>query len=267
MVMPKVTVNSQDLFFAFRKNATAVTPLLFLHGAGGSHLDWPPSLQRIQGTAVYNLDLPGHGRSAPPGCNSINAYAEIVAAFIDELHLQQVVLIGHSMGGAIAQQLTLHQHPALIGLILIGTSARLRVSPILLESIQTEFTTAATFIGKYGWGPTAPKQMVTLSQEQLLDNDSAVVYNDFLACDQFDIRAEVNKIELPTLVIAATEDKMTPLKFGRSLAESIPGAELVVIEGVGHFIAQERPGEVATAVINFLQNHIQKVSSPEAVLK
>lgn len=256
--MPKVTVNSQDLFYAFRKNATAVTPLLFLHGAGGSHLDWPPALQRIQETAVYNLDLPGHGRSAPPGCNSINAYADSVVAFIDELKLQQVVLIGHSMGGAIAQHLALRQHPALAGLILIGTSARLRVSPLLLDSIQTEFETAATFIGQNAWGPNAPLQMVARGQQQLRSIDPIVIYGDYVACNQFDLHDQVDQITLPTLVIAATEDKMTPLKFGRRLAENIPGAEFVVIEGVGHYIAQERPGEVATAVGTFLQNHIQK---------
>ena len=258
MIMPKITINSQQLFYAFRKNDTAVTSLLFLHGAGGSHLDWPLALQRIQHTAVYNLDLPGHGRSALPGRDSINAYTDSVAAFTEKLKLQQFVLIGHSMGGAIAQQLALRQHQALAGLILIGTSARLRVAPLLLDSIQTEFETAATFIGKNAWGSNAPEQMVARSQQQLRSIDPTVIYGDYVACNQFDLRNQVNQIALPTLVIAATEDQMTPLKFGRSLAESIPGAELSVIEGAGHYIAQERPMEVATAVATFLQNNIQK---------
>ncbi len=217
-----------------------------------------PGFAAVARNGVYNLDLPGHGRSAPPGYDSINTYAESVAAFIDKLDLQQVVLIGHSMGGAIAQQLALRQHPALAGLILIGTSARLRVAPLLLDSIQTEFETAAAFVGQNAWGPNAPMQMVARSQHQLRNNDPLIVYGDYLACDQFDVRAQIAQITLSTLVIAGSEDKMTPLKFGRSLAESIPGADLVVIEGVGHFIAQERPGEVATAVATFLQNRILK---------
>ncbi len=76
--------------------------LLLIHGAGGDHLVWPKEIQRLPGTAVYNLDLPGHGRSAGAGRSSVDDYADVVQEFMELLALQDVTIVGHSMGGAIA---------------------------------------------------------------------------------------------------------------------------------------------------------------------
>ena len=76
----------------------ACRTLLLIHGAGGSHLSWPAVLRRLPQTAVYTLDLAGHGRSDPPSYTSIEAYAQDVADFIEALGMKQAVILGHSMG-------------------------------------------------------------------------------------------------------------------------------------------------------------------------
>jgi pimeloyl-ACP methyl ester carboxylesterase len=84
--------------------------------------------------------------------------------------------------------------------------------------------------------------------------DPAVLYGDLVACDRFDIRHRLGEIEAPALVIGATEDRMTPLRFAQYLAENLPHAELRVLEGAGHMMALERPEEVASAVKGFVDS-------------
>jgi pimeloyl-ACP methyl ester carboxylesterase len=75
---------------------------------------------------------------------------------------------------------------------------------------------------------------------------------DLQACDSFDVMGRQDAITAPTLVIGGTNDPMTPLKFSRYLAEHIASAELVIIEGSGHMVVLERPGETAVAVARLL---------------
>ena len=97
--MPYVNVNNRRLFYTHQQPAAAGPALLLLHGAGGSHLVWPGALRRLAETRVLALDLPGHGRSAPPGRRTIAHYAAAVNDFIAAAGLPEVVIAGHSMGG------------------------------------------------------------------------------------------------------------------------------------------------------------------------
>ena len=85
----------------------------------------------------------------------------------------------------------------------------------------------------------------------MLACDPASVEQDYLACNDFDVMADVGSLAIPTLVMTGSQDRMTPPKYGRFLAENIPGAEYVAIEDAGHMLAQERPDEVAGAIIDF----------------
>ncbi|MCA9959366.1 MAG: alpha/beta fold hydrolase, partial [Anaerolineales bacterium] len=63
------------MFYTQQRGPEDKPALLLVHGAGGTHLDWPAELRRLPNTAVYTLDLPGHGRSALPGYDTVTAYA------------------------------------------------------------------------------------------------------------------------------------------------------------------------------------------------
>ena len=79
-----------------------------------------------------------------------------------------------------------------------------------------------------------------------------VTLGDFLACDRFDVRERLAAIRTPTLVLTGAEDRLTPLGYGRLLAETIPGARLVEIPGAGHFPQLEQPVPVNAAIREFL---------------
>jgi pimeloyl-ACP methyl ester carboxylesterase len=251
--MPYVTLSDQRLFYARQGRVAAGQPqVILLHGAGGSHLDWPPQLRKIEGAMVYTLDLPGHGRSEKPGRTTIDDYADVVTDLADALSLDNVVLAGHSMGGAIAQIIGLRRPDWLAGLVLLGTGARLRVAPQFLDGVLDDFGQIAELLMGFYWSKDTPAEIVDRSQRLLLRNDPLVVRGDLLACDRFDIGDQLAAITLPALVIGSTADRMTPLKYSQYLVDRLPDAQLVTVEGCGHMLAVERAETIAAAVQTFV---------------
>src|SRR5262249_50983979 len=109
-------------------------PLVLVHGAGGRGEVWGPQLADLSDVArVIAVDLPGHGGTGGAGCRRIDDYATWVVGLLDALALDRVVLGGHSMGGAISQTIARARPERLRGLVLVGTGARLRVAPRILE--------------------------------------------------------------------------------------------------------------------------------------
>ncbi len=253
--MPRVLIDNQPLFYRLSANdlANRKPPLLLIHGAGGAHMHWPASLRRLPDWNVYAIDLPGHGKSAGPGRDSIAAYCDVVYGFVQALGLERAVLAGHSMGGAIVQEFALHYPGRLAGVVLVGTGARLRVAPAILDGIRSDFAATARLITDWVYDRNAPAQLKRLYLQRYLENDPDVLYGDFLACDQFDRRADVARIATPTLVVCGTNDVMTPPKFSESLAQSLPNARLALVPNAGHMALLEASEEVTGEVAEFLR--------------
>jgi pimeloyl-ACP methyl ester carboxylesterase len=183
---------------------------------------------------------------------SIEDYASDLRAFLDALGLDRVVLVGHSMGGAIAQTLTLSEPERVSGLVLLGTGARLRVAPEFLEGIRIQFEQTVSLIDEWLWSPDTDSDLREKGKQMMIQAGPQVLLGDFQACDQFDVRDQVGNIVAPTLVLTGTEDRMTPARFGQWLADQISFARFVLIEGAGHMLMLERPLEIADQVGSFL---------------
>ena len=254
--MPRVDIDNQPLFYRLSANDLSGRrpPLLLIHGAGGAHMHWPASLRRLPDWNVYAIDLPGHGKSAGPGRASIAAYCDVIYGFVQAMGLDRVVLAGHSMGGAIVQEFALHYPGRLAGMVLVGTGARLRVAPAILDGARSDFAATAQLIADWVHDRNAPTQLKRLYLQRYLENDPDVLYGDFYACDQFDRRADVARIATPALVVCGVNDVMTPPKFSASLAQTLPNARLALIPNAGHMAPLEAPEEVATVVAAFLRD-------------
>jgi pimeloyl-ACP methyl ester carboxylesterase len=249
--MPFAQIGEQALFYTVSRRGGPA--LILIHGAGGSHLHWPAALRRMPGATVYAVDLPGHGRSEGPGREHIEDYVADIVRFMDAVGVSRGVLVGHSMGGAIAQMTAFMAPERVAGLVLVGTGARLRVAPALLDGILQDARGALALITEWAWGPEADPAMVARGRQMMARVNPRVVWGDFAACDRFDIRERVGEITAPTLVITGSEDRMTPPKFGQWLAERIPGARFVLVEGAGHMMMLEKPDQVASAVREWLK--------------
>lgn len=248
-----------NLYYTETKAADSpYPPLVLVHGAGGSHLDWSPELRRLPGVRVISLDLPGHGKSTGPGRTDIAAYADDVCTLLNALAVERAIVAGHSIGGAITQHIGLHYPDRTAGLILIGTGSKLPVDPTLPQRIVDEPEPTIKWLMEWTWSSSAPQELKNLGRERLIAVPTGILQGDYLACQQFDVRDRLEHIIAPTLVIGATDDHMVPLKFSVTLAERIPNATLVTVENAGHMFPLEQSQTVAHAVIQWLKSYDSK---------
>lgn len=229
-------------------------PLLLIHGAGGSRMSWPLEIRRKMAFDVYSLDLPGHGTSLAPGESSVDGFADRLRAFMDAIGFERWIPVGHSMGGAIALTLALRFPERAAALVLVGTGAKLRVHPDILQMTEDQqtFASAAGMITRWSFSEGADRELVELSARQLQGVQPQTVHADYQACDGFDVMEHLSGIHAPCLVICGDEDRMTPVKYSQYLADQIPNAEIVVVEGAGHMVMLEKPAIVAKAISDFV---------------
>jgi len=229
-------------------------PVVLLHGAGGSHLSWPSGIRRMPGYRVFALDLPGHGKSGGRGLQSIPRYTEVVLEWLESMDMHTAVFVGHSMGSAIAQILALDHPDHVLGLALIGSATRMRVNPVLIEETahETTFLNAVGKVISWSFSPQTPEELKAQVAMRLAQTRPSVLHSDFLACDAYDVTSRICEITQPALIISGKEDRMTPVRHAYFIADSLPNAQLQVIEGAGHMVMIEKPVEVANALSRFL---------------
>jgi pimeloyl-ACP methyl ester carboxylesterase len=229
-------------------------PVLFIHGAGGGSLHFAELLRALgRERRCYALDLPGHGGSAPyvewPDDEALlERYVETAAAFAERVGLGRFMLAGHSMGGALAQLFALRYPDRLSGMALLATSAYLRVSRALMTMLDDYFDSLPqTFAQSSYSSATDPSAVARFAAEQL-QCDKRTLLSDFRACNRFDVRDRLGEIELPTVVVSAVDDLMTPPKLQQRLADNLQRARLVTVPRAGHFVYRERPEPVLEAI-------------------
>lgn len=248
--MPMIETAHGTVYYADHRRGD-VLPLLLIHGAAGTHLDWSIQLRKLN-TVVP--DLPGHGKSVMTGRTTIEAYTDDIIALMDALNLSSAAIGGQSMGGGIALMLALSYPERVRGLVLIGTGARLTVSPTILDRILTEQASVGQMLKTLLWGKHTEQRIRDLGYAQFMKTPAEVVYGDYLACHQFDVQHRLSEIKAPALIFGATEDQMTPMKRSETLAEHLPNAELIRVENAGHMMSLEQPTIVVEAVKTWMEN-------------
>lgn len=253
--MPKIKTARGEIWFADHRSRRAAPAALLIHGAGGSHLSFPDELRRHAAWNAIVPDLPGHGKSAGAGRGQIADYALDMLALMDALEIECALLTGHSMGGAIAQWLALEQGNRTQGLALICAGARLPVNPALIDAIVAQPVETTERLLRWMWSPDAPTEMVAASAAILQETTPSVIQRDFLACARFDIRARLDDIHAPTLVIAGESDKMTAPALSEELVAKLANAKLVRLAGGSHMAHLEAPSATAAAITDWLAGY------------
>jgi pimeloyl-ACP methyl ester carboxylesterase len=225
--------------------------LVFIHGSGAIGEVWHYQKEHFKGSDAP--DLPGH----PEGklCTSMEEYSDWLHWYFQGKGYKDVVLAGHSLGGGIALQHAIKYPGDLKAVILIGSGARLRVLPQIIEAIKGKLD------DRQGWlkqlviplYATVDEKTRELLLPKLTEVGPAPQLNDFLCCDKFDIMEKAGSITLPVLAIVGDQDNMTPPKYAQYMVKNLPACRMEMIEGGTHLAFLEKPKQVNAAIEKFLK--------------
>lgn len=227
---------------------------MLIHGAGGSHLSWPLDLRRLSPTTTtYLPDLPGHGRSAGSGFDSVEGFSDVILQFCHLLNLRGVVLIGHSLGGAVAQAVALQRPELCRCLVLLNSAARFDVPRAIRDALDEDQERAIELICENAFAPESPVPWLEATRRMILELPFVTLRNDYLACQGFDAVGQLRDIQAPTLIVGAASDVLTPPQDQYLLAERIPDSKLVLVPNAGHMAALTHAEEIRKQILNFLR--------------
>ncbi|MEM2426481.1 MAG: alpha/beta hydrolase [Archaeoglobaceae archaeon] len=221
-------------------------PIFYIHGSGGDAEIWTKQLEEIGG---YAIDLPNHGLSGNAEIRTIDDYAYFVAETIKSVSGKGIV-VGHSLGGAIAQKIFLNHRETVLALVLVGTGARLRVLPKVLEGLKEMPSETAKFMADMAFHR---KEFVELFAK-LFEARAEILLKDLMLCNEFDLLEDYKagniKFDVPTLAIVGENDFLTPVKYSQFFTQY--GAEVRIIKNAGHMVMLENPEDFNAELKNFI---------------
>jgi pimeloyl-ACP methyl ester carboxylesterase len=261
----KVSINRNEVHVASggRAHVKGQPFVVFLHGAGNSHLTWVSQTRAIafDGYNVIAPDMPGHNLSAGDPIGGIEAQADWFVELLKALDCKNAVLVGHSQGGLIALEIAARAPELVGGIVFVATAAAIPVNDMLIDMAVNMQDKAISSMTSWGLGPASlmhdntwpGASNVFYGLEVMELNGEAALARDLRACADYDKGLErAAELKVPSLCIFAEKDRMTPLKFGKALAKALPDNELQVIAGSGHTLPHEKPREVTALLRRFL---------------
>ncbi len=253
-------------------------PILLLHGFGVSSYSWHNISKPLsQKNKLFLIDLKGFGLSDKPLDNkySIGNQVEIIVNFIQKNNLQNLILIGHSMGGTVALQTVLQciktGNNFLKGLILIDSPAYKQRLPLFIQILRIPVLNKLIF--SFLPAKLCTKLLLkkcffddTKITDEMIENYSRffnmsgsshaliATAKKLIPKNTDDITSKYKEIKIPTLIIWGEDDKIVPLSIGQCLEQEIPNSKLAIIPDCGHMPQEEKPEETAEIISDFLKN-------------
>ena len=243
-------------------------PLVFLHGIGGAARAWRGQLEAFSGRyRAIAWDMPGYGGSAPLATVNIAALADALRDFLQQVGATKPILVGHSIGGMIVQQLLAKIPDIASAVVLAQTSPAFgkpdgdwqksfidaRLGP--LDRGETMVSLAPTLVKELvGDDPDAGG--MALARDCMASVPEATYRATMLALLGFDQRNALKNIAVPTLLLSGSKDNNAPAPMMAKMATYVPQAKYVELEGVGHLANLERPDAFNAALDQFLKAHV-----------
>ena len=239
--------------------------VLMLHGIGGGHLSFAPQVESLasQGYRAVAWDMPGYGHSSPIEPYTFKGLAESCIRLIEALKVDNVALVGHSMGGMVAQEVMVRRPDLVNKLVLCGTTASFgkpdgewqrefiaqRTAPLDAGKSMSEL---AEVLVPQMVGPGSLPEGVKLAAHCMSLVPAGTYRRALEALVTFDRRASLPNIAVPTLVVAGEHDRNAPSAVMKKMADAIPRSTFIEMRGIGHLQNLEAPEEFDGFLLNFL---------------
>ncbi len=260
--------------------APGATPVILLHGMPTNALLWRrigPTLS-AEGFRAFAPDLLGYGKSGDPtsGKYGVADQARYVHQFITGLGLKDTIVLGHDIGGGVAQHLAINHPGLVIGLVLVNTVTERNWPPRIVRASRTypAATVGAIFERVFGFPRvlawlmrSAAKHPARLTKPAIASYAAPIesrggsfhlarLARDLTSHDTVGLTAKLAATSMPKLVVWGTDDPYLKLSTGKRLASELPDAKLVEIPSCGHYVPEEEPFALADAVLPFMRERL-----------
>ncbi len=238
--------------------------VLMLHGTAGGHLAFAPQVETLAnaGYRAVAWDMPGYGHSAPIEPYTFKGLARSCIHLIEMLRCEDVALLGHGMGGMVAQEVAARRPDLVRRLVLCGTLAAfeggeeagrayIAQRTRLLDAGRSMAEIADVVVPQLV-GPGSLPEGVRLAVH-CMGQVPPSTYRRALECEvSFDRRDSLARIHVPTLLVAGEHDRLAPPAAMKAMADSIPHGRLHAMRGVGHLQNLEAPEDFDGLLLDFL---------------
>jgi non-heme chloroperoxidase len=246
---------------AYHVTGTGIPTIVLLHGWQADSSVWGPVADRLASSHhVVSVDLRGFGESRnAPGPYTVQQFSDDIAVLLGVLGLARVVLVGHSMGGAIAQRFAVDHPSALAGIVLVAPvpASGLQMSPraeAMFRAATTDPDTALKWLGMLTLRPLPADRfdVIVRAAGTALPH---VAIEAFDSWTRVSFEDQARTITVPTLVIAGAADRpQTPDFLRERVAKIIPGARMTVVDEAGHYVQMEQPEGTAELIHAFARD-------------
>jgi 3-oxoadipate enol-lactonase / 4-carboxymuconolactone decarboxylase len=258
-------INGHTIHYKYLQTSSERT-FIFINSLGTDFRIWDDVIEILKNHgSTLCFDKQGHGLSEVSSTPlSISDYAQDVVGLMDALSIPKAVIVGLSIGGVIGQYLAVHHANRIEKLVLSNTAPKigtaetwdLRINKLKNDGIQSITEGVMKVWFSENFHQTRPNELIGYAN--MLGNSPIEGY--IQACEALksnDLTTEITHINIPTLCIAGSVDGSTPPALVKAMADKIPSAQYVEIEGAGHIPCVETPSVVAAFILNFVENHTE----------
>lgn len=239
-------------------------PLVLIHGMGSDHTIWEGLIPLLQNDyRVIAMDLRGHGCSSKnSGPYSMKLFSEDIYLLLEKLNVRQAHFIGHSMGGTVLQELAIDNPGIILSLIFISSFSYInhqleenliKLREILNKKGYNAFFDACLEIAHNPQYVIKNKGLLEDFRDKMAINNSISSLTSAInACLKVDYIDSLNKVKVPSLVIAGEEDRFVSVNQAIKISARIPNSEINIIPSASHNMLVEQPLETYKLVKNYL---------------
>lgn len=243
------TVDGIRIFYEVKGDGM---PVVYVHGNFASS-KWFEDVMDIEGLKIYALDMPNFGNSDGMGEFSIEKYAYYLWNFIQSLKIENSILVGHSLGGAVTLKCVIDHLEAFAGLLLVDPAPAngLKTSEIVFQVLES-FKDHPDFLEKSLEGiiPSRKKMAKNFIKEAMKMDPIAFTENA-RALERYDYSNDLSKINIPVKILWGELDLIVPRNALEKMAHMIPNAQFEMLDGIGHSPIVENPKKFVEILMSF----------------
>ncbi|MBT0813173.1 alpha/beta hydrolase [Litoribacter ruber] len=254
MTAKQIKIRNNEVEINYFQDGQGTLTLLFLHGWCIDGTYWEKQVEYFAHQYnVYAIDLPGFGKSKAERANwTIEEYANDVTIFIDQLKLQNVVIVGHSMAGEIMLEIAMNQHPSIKGIVGVDnfkfidvefTPEQMKQMADFFPMLEKDFKNSATvYADMMLFHPTTPEEVKERVKHDFANTDSVIGYGTFMNQMQY-AHSDAQRLEMLNFKLYLINSDAYPTNLTGLKNHCKSGFQVETIAGTGHFPMIEKPEE------------------------